>query len=124
MSPDDRGHVPRPANLFDNLPLRLPDELFTTLIQGPHVRIERIVSRAHASPEGFWYDQPQHEWVLLISGAATLRFEEGLVEMRSGDSLLIRAHRKHRVESTAQDQPTIWLAVHYDEVAANDGNTE
>ena len=124
MSPDDLRNLPRPSNLFDNLPARLPDELFTTLIQSPQVRIERIVSQAHASPEGFWYDQPQHEWVLLIRGAATLRFEEGLVELRSGDSLLIQAHRKHRVESTAQDQPTIWLAVHYDEVVENDRTTE
>ena len=120
MSPDDRRNLPRPSNLFDSLPARLPDELFTTLIQSPHVRIERIVSQAHTSPEGFWYDQPQHEWVLLIRGAATLRFEEGLVELRSGDSLLIKAHRKHRVESTSQDQPTIWLAVYYDEADAND----
>lgn len=120
MSPDELGNVPRPSNLFDDLPARMPEELFTTLLQTPHVRIERIVSRAHASPEGFWYDQPQHEWVLVIRGAATLRFEEGLVELRPGDSIWIRAHRKHRVESTAQDQPTIWLAVHYDKITERD----
>jgi hypothetical protein len=31
------------------------DELFTTLLNTGNVRIERIVSHGHASPEGFWY---------------------------------------------------------------------
>ncbi len=28
------------------------------------LRVERIVSIAQSSPEGFWYDQPEDEWVL------------------------------------------------------------
>ena len=27
------------------------------------LRIERIVSEGHVSPEGFWYDQDEPEWV-------------------------------------------------------------
>lgn len=50
-------------NLFANLPSDLPDELFTTLLDASNLRIERIVSHGHASPEGFWYDQDDHEWV-------------------------------------------------------------
>jgi cupin 2 domain-containing protein len=104
-----------PSNLFAGLPRRLPDELFTTLLDAASVRIERIVSHGHASPEGFWYDQDQHEWVMVLKGAARLRFEDGIVEMKPGDFLNIPAHQKHRVEWTTPDEPTIWLAVHYGE---------
>ena len=100
------------TNLFADLPARLPDELIDTLIETADVRIERIVSHGHASPEGFWYDQEWHEWVVVLKGAARLRFEDGTVEMRHGDFVNIPAHRKHRVEWTTPDEPTIWLAVH------------
>jgi len=104
-----------PANLFGELPPRLPDELFQTLLDAGAVRVERIVSLGHASPPDFWYDQARHEWVALLRGAARLRFEgEAPFEMRPGDWVNIPAHRKHRVEWTTPDEPTIWLAVFYD----------
>ncbi len=102
-----------PRNLFVNLPSHLPDELFTILLEAANVRIERIVSHGHTSPEAFWFDQDQHEWVLLLKGAAKLRFEDGMIEMRPGDIVNIPAHKKHRVEWTTPDDPTVWLAVHY-----------
>ena len=103
-------------NLFADIPQHLPDELVTTLLDAANVRIERIVSHGHASPEGFWYDQDQHEWVVLLRGAARLRFEddEQTVEMKSGDFINLPAHKKHRVEWTTPDEPTVWLAVHYE----------
>ena len=102
-----------PINLFADLPVRLPVELVTTLLEAADVRVERIVSHGHASPEGFWYDQPQNEWVVLLTGAAKLRFEDEPVEMKPGDCVNIPARKKHRVEWTTPDEPTIWLAVHY-----------
>lgn len=103
------------ANLFADLPSSLPVELVQTLSAAPGVRVERIVSHGHTSPPGYWYDQPQHEWVALLTGAARLLFEgdEGPIEMRPGDHLTIPAHRRHRVEWTTPDGPTVWLAVHY-----------
>ena len=65
-------------NIFTDLLPSVPDELFTTLLDDANVRIERIVSYGHASPEGFWYDQDQHEWVVVLKGVARLRFEEEL----------------------------------------------
>jgi cupin 2 domain-containing protein len=100
-------------NVFVDLPQHSPDELFTTLLNDANVRIERIVSHGHASPEGCWYDQDQHEWVVVVKGAARLRFEDQTVEMKPGDFVNIPAHRKHRVEWTTPDEPTLWLAVHY-----------
>ena len=104
------------TNLFADLPVDLPDELITTLLESADVRIERIVSHGHPSPEGFWYDQEQHEWVVVLKGAAKLRFEDETVEMKPGDFMNIPAHRKHRVEWTTPDEPTVWLAVHYNAV--------
>lgn len=103
------------ANLFADVPQQLPDELFTTLLASKHVHIERIVSRGHRSPEGFWYDQPRPEWVLLLQGAARLQVEDRIIELLPGDFINIPARQKHRVEWTAADEPTIWLAVHYGE---------
>ena len=101
------------ANFFSAIPEELPEELTTVLRAGEGVRIERIVSRGHCSPEGFWYDQDQAEWVLLLEGAARLEFEDRAVEMGPGDYLDIPAHTRHRVAWTTPDEPTIWLAVHY-----------
>lgn len=104
-------------NLFRDIPSTLTEELFTVLAESRSVKIERIVSDGHASPEGFWYDQAQHEWVLLLSGSAVLSVEKEnaveRVELAPGDPLLIPAHQRHRVESTASSEKTIWLAVFY-----------
>jgi cupin 2 domain-containing protein len=102
------------TNMFDDIPAGLPEELVQTLLSTPGVRIERIVSLGHASPEGFWYDQEGGESVLLLSGAARLRFEgEEPIELQPGSFINIPAHRRHRVEWTDSGEPTVWLAVHY-----------
>jgi cupin 2 domain-containing protein len=108
--------MPTKTNLFDNVSGKLPEELFTTLLDRPGLYVERIVSHGHASPPGYWYDQGRHEWVLLLKGAARLRFEDEdqLVEMVPGDSVEIAAHRRHRVEWTTSDEPTVWLTIFYD----------
>ena len=108
-------------NLFTDLPAGLPEELFTTLMQAPDVRIERIVSRGHQSPDGFWYDQPTGEWVVVLKGAARIELENKTVEMGLGDYLDIPAHTKHRVAWTTPDEPTIWLAMHYGNLSLEPG---
>jgi cupin 2 domain-containing protein len=101
------------GNLLSSLPAILPDEITETLVKADHVRIERIVSQGHTSPEGFWYDQEENEFVLLIQGAARLRFEDKVTEMTPGDWIVIPAHRRHRVEWTTPDEWTVWMAVFY-----------
>jgi cupin 2 domain-containing protein len=103
------------SNLFADLPATLPEELAEVLAENKHVRIERIVSTGHASPEGFWYDQEETEWVVVLQGEAKLLFEgdDEPITMRPGDHVLIPAHRKHRVEWTTPDEPTVWLAVFF-----------
>lgn len=104
------------TNLYDNLPTNLPEELTETLASSNHVRIERIVSKNHSSPSGYWYDQDWHEWITLVQGSATLEFEspKNRISLEAGDCLLIKAHEKHRVVSTEKKNKTIWLAVHFD----------
>ena len=103
----------RSSNLFADLRQQMPDALITTLLEAANIRIERIVSHGQASPEGFWYDQDQHEWVIVLKGAARLRFEDGIVEMKPGNFINIPAHQKHRVEWTSPGEPTIWMTVYY-----------
>ena len=103
--------------LHSQIPEQLPDELVSVLLENENVKIERIVSDGHASSEGFWYDQDQHEWVFLVSGSAVLLIEKesGIerVELNTGDYLQIPAHQRHRVEKTSSTQKTIWLAVFF-----------
>ena len=100
-------------NLFDDLPRDIPSELVQTLIQTAEVRIERIISHGQASPEGFWYDQAEHEWVIVLNGAARLQFEDNVISLNPGDYVNIPAGKKHRVEWTTPDEQTVWLAVFY-----------
>jgi cupin 2 domain-containing protein len=102
-------------NLFADIPENLKDELFQTILQTPCFRVERIVSHGHCSPDGFWYDQDENEWIILLKGSAGLRFEnqDGLFILNPGDYLHINGHQRHRVEWTDTQQETIWLAVHY-----------
>jgi cupin 2 domain-containing protein len=100
-----------------NLLAPLPDaaERVDTLLTRPGLRIERIVSRGEASPPGFWYDQPKAEWVLVLAGAARLRFADE-TEARilgPGDWVDIAPHRRHRVDWTDPAVPTVWLAIFY-----------
>src|SRR5581483_5622820 len=103
----------KPSNIFSFLPGVSAEEIADTILCAADVRIERILSRGHASPEGFWYDQDEHEFVVLLTGAARLRFEDRVLEMTPGSCVEIPAHRRHRVEWTAAQEPTIWLAIHY-----------
>ncbi|GHD62117.1 cupin domain-containing protein [Jeongeupia chitinilytica] len=100
-------------NLFADVPRDLSEELFETLAGAGPVRIERIVSNGQTSPEGFWYDQTESEWVVVLQGSARLRFEDEAadVELGVGDHVLIAPHRRHRVTYTAA--ATVWLAVFF-----------
>ena len=102
------------GNLLTGLPPARAEEQIERLIDGPTMRIERIVSTGQASPTGFWYDQPDDEFVVLLTGSARLRFETDdlTLDLRPGDWVQIPAHARHRVEWTQAEPPTVWLAVH------------
>ncbi len=109
------------TNLFENIPDRIPDELFDVISETDEIRIERIVSRGHSSPDDFWYDQDRDEFVLVLKGGAIVSFQEGerSVSLNPGDYCIIRAHEKHRVTWTKPREKTVWLAIHYRGESAN-----
>lgn len=106
----------RTGNLFSGIRDVSEQEQFDALLETGSFRLERIVSAGHSTPTGEWFDQDRAEWVVLLSGGASLRFEDEdhLRPMRPGDFLLIPAHRKHRVERTDPNTETVWLALHFD----------
>ena len=99
-------------NLFADIPATLPEELVTPLFEQSGFRLERIVSRGHASPPGFWYDQREGEWVAVLRGAARLEIEgKGVFAMKPGDHVFLPARCRHRVTWTDPDQDTVWIAL-------------
>ncbi|WP_322997611.1 cupin domain-containing protein [Castellaniella sp.] len=101
-------------NLFAAMPVDAAHEAFDDLLDVPGLRIERIVSHGQKSPSDFWYEQDEDEWVIVLQGSAALQVtgRNDLVMLAPGDHYWIPAGLRHRVHSTAQDGPTIWLAVH------------
>jgi cupin 2 domain-containing protein len=97
------------------VPPALEGELVEELVRTPGARLERIVSRGHRTPDGEWYDQEWDEWVVVLSGRATVRIagEPDVIPLAAGDSLLLPAHVRHRVEWTDPAADTVWLALHY-----------
>lgn len=101
-------------NIFENLPETSAGEVIEKIAQFGKgaVRVERILSGGHASATGFWYEQDEDEWVLLLRGEASLliagRGDE--LEMKAGDCLELPAKLRHRVDKVSQD--ALWLAVH------------
>jgi cupin 2 domain-containing protein len=102
-------------SLFAAVPTDLPEEQFSSLLQGENFRLVRIVSTGQATPEGEWYDQNENEWVAVLQGRAEIRFADGDITktLNPGEYLYIPAHVRHRVETTDPQQPTVWLALHY-----------
>jgi cupin 2 domain-containing protein len=103
------------GNLLRGLPDARQGEAVDVLAMAPGLRIERIVSLGQASPPGFWYDQDEAEFVLLLAGAARLRFADEAEDraLGPGDHLEIVPHRRHRVQWTDPERPTVWLTVFY-----------
>ena len=102
------------SNIFNNLPKDSETEEIVEIIEkNDNIRIERIISSGQHSPENFWYEQNENEFVILLKGEAELEFEDKTINMLPGDYLLIPALQRHRVKSTSKNEQTIWLAVFY-----------
>jgi cupin 2 domain-containing protein len=100
-------------NLLANIPQTISEEVFQTILLSEHLRIERIISKGQKSEKDFWYDQDQHEWIVVIKGAARLQFQDKTLALKPGDYINIPAHEKHRVDWTTPDEETVWLAIFY-----------
>jgi len=104
----------KPGNIFESIPEEFDDELFDLIIQHGDVKIERIVSKGHASPKSGWYDQDHNEWIIVLKGEAIITLEnEEKINLKGGCHLNIPAHTKHKVTWTKPKTDTVWLAVRY-----------
>ena len=106
----------QPSNQSNLLSSSCPaagEERVDRLIEGSGWRLERIHSCLASSPKGFWYDQADTEWVIVLRGSAQLQFEDEPEprDLCVGDSLLINPHQRHRVVTTDPDPGTLWLAL-------------
>jgi cupin 2 domain-containing protein len=107
----------RAGNLFaDVSAVSAGEEAFSEIFVQPGLKIERIISQGQAGPPEFWYDQAWNEWVIVLKGSAALQFEDepATWTLREGDYVLIPARKRHRVEWTDPQQPTVWLAIHFE----------
>lgn len=103
-----------PENFFDKLESSPEQEIVTEILNKSPVKIERIVSYGQSSPDGFWYEQEEDEWVMVLKGEAELEFEDNSVQkMRAGDFIFLPRLKKHRVKSTAYNVETVWLAIFF-----------
>jgi len=100
-------------SLFSEVTLASNEEVFTTLFEKPGLKIESIASYSQVSPDGFWFDQPHDEWVVLVRGSATLEIAaQTPLTLRPGDHVILPSHTRHRVLHTSPD--ALWIAVHAD----------
>ena len=100
-------------NIFEQIIVDKSEEKFFEIFKNEKIKIEKIVSNGQISPENFWYEQEENEFVLLLEGFAILEFEDFEMELKKGDCLNIKAMQKHRVKFTSLNEPTIWFAVFY-----------
>lgn len=115
----------RPGNLLAEPLPASGEESVRDLQSGPGWRMQLIQSCAAASAEGFWYEQEEHEWLVLLRGSARLALERPaeLLDLSVGDALYLAPHRRHRVERTDPDPGTLWLVLFWrDRVAESVGS--
>lgn len=102
-------------NLLGSSSLLAGEEIEQLLCSGPGWRLVRIHSNGACSPDEFWYEQDEHEWLTILKGSARLQLTDPdlWVDLSVGDQLTLPSGRRHRVERTDPDPGTIWLALYW-----------
>ncbi|MFA7083656.1 MAG: hypothetical protein WC141_03865 [Arcobacteraceae bacterium] len=54
--------------LYDNITVDTHAEKFLEIFKNDVIRIEKIVSNGQKSPDDFWYEQEESEFVLVLKG--------------------------------------------------------
>ncbi|MCW8847264.1 MAG: cupin domain-containing protein [Sedimenticola sp.] len=109
-----------PVNLLKSADQPIRQEQLETLIETRHIRLQRILSPAAFRSELF--QQAEDEWLVVLQGQGTLQMDERIVDLDTGDSLLIPAGTPHRVLSTSTDPLCIWLTLHLEAEEDNRAN--
>jgi len=82
-------------------------EQHRTLVATRSFAVGEILTGALDAPVDF--DQDHDEWVLVISGRATLELDDRRHELVAGDWLFLPARRRHRL--VGAEPGTRWLTV-------------
>ncbi len=96
------------GNLYEDALPPATGERFDTLLSHQGLVIERIVSTSRIESQE--YVQEQDEWVLLLTGEATLEVAGRKVPLKAGDYLFVPARTPHTVQKVSDG--ALWLAVH------------
>jgi len=109
--------LPQRENLLSSFFPAEGKEQRCVLQVGPNWRLELIHSCSAFSDAGFWYDQAEHEWIVILRGSASMSFKspDDWIDLNVGDYFHIPARRLHRVEQTDSYPGTIWLALFWTE---------
>lgn len=96
------------GNLYEDALPPATGERFDTLLSHQGLVIERIVSTSKIESQE--YVQEQDEWVMLLTGEATLEVAGRKVQLKAGDYLFLPARTPHTVRQVSDG--ALWLAVH------------
>ena len=81
------------SNLYTGIPNTIDEEQFEALLRGEQLRIERILSKGQTSPAEGWYDQEEHEWVLVLEGCGVIGFVIFFPDCLKEDRLHLDPHQ-------------------------------
>ena len=96
------------GNLYEDALPPATGERFDTLLSHQGLVIERIVSTSKIESQE--YVQEQDEWVVLLTGEATLDVAGSKLVLKAGDYLFLAARTPHTVLQVSDG--ALWLAVH------------
>ena len=53
-------------NIFEEIVVDKNEEKFFEIFKNNKIKVEKIVSNGQKSPENFWYEQEESEYILLL----------------------------------------------------------
>lgn len=93
-------------NVFKNIKFSNDGEIEEKIYEDDSLKIIRTMSLDQVT--GF-YDQDELEIVFLLRGKAQIEYEDGRrLDLREGDTLVIRPHEIHRV---SWQEKAVWLCI-------------
>ncbi len=93
-------------NVFKNIKFSNDGEIEEKIYEDESLKIIRTMSLNQVT--GF-YDQEELEIVFLLRGKAQIEYEYGRrLDLREGDSLVIKPHEVHRV---SWQEEAVWLCI-------------
>ena len=99
------------ANLQRFTYLENEGEIKEVIFEKKDLCLETIKSNGAVSEKDFWYEQKEDEFVYLLSGSATIEFENKTIELETDKKIIIKKGQRHRIAKTSID--TVWLCLYF-----------